>query len=1126
MYLKKLKVFGFKSFADEMVLDFSQGITAIVGPNGCGKSNILDAFNWVLGEQSATRLRGNMMQDMIFHGSRTRKPLGVASVELCFDNSKDLLAIDYSEVTVTRKLYRSGESEYYINKNPCRLKDIRELFCDTGIGTRAYSVMEQDNIKYILESSPVERRGIIEEAAGIRKYKEKKVEAERRLERIRRDLNEVKNIMGEVQKNIRRLKLQKRRAQMYQEYRKQLGYLEISKLCQDYISISEQLGGKLKETGGLQVKVTILSAEKDKIDSRVLKLENEKAEMDEKLLTDNRSVYQMESKIEIIRQRIDNYDDSQKMLEEEIKRHENNCEYNKTRIQELSSELTRLDEKKQESREIESKYKKVEQEYNSLKTQQGKLLEEIAGLSDANEVLEEELLKMRHLELELKTREEVSEKRVDELTSRKKELEKSAGSLKKEMEEKTDLLKDIEKELDRFTGQIDKLHEEKDSVNEKIQKAETEREELLTKYHSIKSQYDSGKKYLPQLISIERLAHQKLKGIYGSISVLLEKDLNEDEMKKFNKILGEKISWIVADTKQDAVNAIKFLKKEALPPLTFVLKDVIPEIKSTFNMPGNIKGYLKSIINFFMSNLKMDGEFVWHGDCIISGGGEMPLRVLKILGLESEIEEIEDLLKKCELSGNSLKGGKDKIQDSLREAIENRNNLQYEVSTLKQQVGELIGSYDYTSNELRMTEDKLKNITSKEKLEKELQEISGRIVSEKQKYETKKQLLKDKKAEQTGLTEKTAMIEARKSTIYELISREKENYENISRQREQLAQDLERTEKIIADLEYKKGFQAEQNEKDLDEIKEFEQQKKTQMSTVGELEDKRGYLVRELKELKISQKEHEVRLEKIKDNVGEQRQTEERLKERVENIKIRLEEDMDTKIDKALEDYSKDPVNDEDIASLKEKLAKIGEVNLEAPREYEKEFQRFEFIKKHVDDLEEADADIRSIIRKINRQTKDKFQDTFNAINENFKNIFKKLFEGGNAHLRLIEPDNILESGIEIEAQPEGKNVSSIIQFSGGESALCAIALMFAIYEVKPTPFCILDEVDSPLDDSNLHRFLRMLKSYIDNTQFIIVTHNKNTMEMSDTFYGITMEEFGVSKTISVKIKDTKAVTA
>ncbi|MFC2092147.1 AAA family ATPase, partial [Elusimicrobiota bacterium] len=573
---------------------------------------------------------------------------------------------------------------------------------------------------------------------------------------------------------------------------------------------------------------------------------------------------------------------------------------------------------------------------------------------------------------------------------------------------------------------------------------------------------------------------------------------------------------------QNALDAINFLKNDNLPPLTFILKNLIPKVNIGDSIFSQIEGAAGDIIRYFLGNMRIDSELVWHSECILSGGGENPQKVERIIGLEMEIEDIEAKLNKSEEKSSNMKKEKNEIQDKLQSLISMRNDMQAQISPLREKVGQLTGNYNYLCNEIGSVKDRMKMVGSEEEMKSNLEKVNADIAELRKSLDELKKSQKEKSQCISVLTEDIAKVNARRLSLEEVINTERENIKTVQNQLQHLNDDVGGLRKVIADLEYKKKLQAEQNTNDIGEVSVLSASKKEEMKKLGELENEKGSIIHQLNGLKEEQKKLDRQLNSLKDTVGEQRQTEERLKEKIDNIKERLAEDMDIEIQEALKNYSPDPVEESKIQDLKRKLEKVGEVNLEAPKEYEKEHQRFEFIKKHVDDLESASEDLKSIIRKIKKQTHDKFIDTFNRVNENFSRIFRKLFEGGHSRLRLVDPDNILESGIEIEATPEGKNVSSIIQFSGGESALCAIALMFAIYEVKPTPFCILDEVDSPLDESNLHRFLRMLRDYTEHTQFIIVTHNKNTMEMSDAFYGITMEEFGVSKTISVKLKETK----
>jgi len=1124
MYLKRVKIFGFKSFADEVTFDFDQGLTAIVGPNGCGKSNLLDAINWVLGEQSAGRLRGNEMQDMIFKGSRTRKPLGVAWVELTLDNTKDYLPLDYNEVTVTRKLYRSGESEYLINKNPCRLKDVKELFLDTGIGTRSYSVMEQNNVRFILESSPLDRRGILEEAAGVRKYREKKLEAERRLERIKTDLNEVKNIMAEVQKNIRRLKRQTRRAEIYRKSKKRLWNLEVGRLCQEHVNISRQLGGKVESTTGLQDEISRLTAVKNKAEAKITDLENTKAQLEEKLLDKNHQVYKIESSIEIIKNRIDNYDSDSARLNEEISRLKSTLDYNESKLNELEKELENLQKSRDNSAQKE--YEKVKKQFEDLTAQQQETVKVISGIKEEIEKLEGNLFELKENEIRVRNEGQTNKLRLEKMLLRKEELQSSKKKLEEDIEREEKNLKTLEEKFEKNSKERQSNNEKINNLQNKLRELEHDRENLLAHYHTIKSEFDSSKKYFPQLISIEELSAAKISGIKGPISALLEKKLPENDLKKLSKLLGEKLGWMIASDKDAVSEAIDFLSSGNLPPMTFIISKNVPDTEAGVELPQAVTGELGKIIRYLVRNLKFEDKFIWSDECIVSGGGENPTRARHMFGLEAEIEEKKAEIGNCEKQIQDSRHQIESLKGKVGKLFEERAAFQEEITLHKANIGQLKGNHNFVSDELETVEDELSKLNEKEIESPDIEIVTEEISNLQEKLQEKRSKLKKNETDWNSLSNKLADVKARKMALDELIGKKKSNLESLVEEKERLKSENKRLNELIKELNKKREEQIKQHENDLEEIGKLTEKKKEIQKEIGEQEVIKGDIFRELENIKKEFKTNENNLENLKNTIGEQKQTEERLKERLNSIKVRLEEDMNIRLEEALNDYIKDPIDPEEIAQLKAKLEKIGQVNLEAPEEYEKEQQRFEFIKGHVDDLEKADNDIRSIIRKINKQTKDKFYETFNKVNENFKNIFVKLFEGGDAKLLLTEPDNILESGIDIKAKPEGKNLTSLKLISGGESALTAIALMFAIYEVKPTPFCILDEVDSPLDDTNLNRFLRMLRDYTDATQFIIVTHNKQTMQMCDTFYGVTMEEFGVSKTISVRLKQAGAASS
>ncbi|MFC2062319.1 hypothetical protein ACFLUV_07385, partial [Elusimicrobiota bacterium] len=707
-------------------------------------------------------------------GSKSRKPLGFAFVELSLDNSKDMLPIDYNEITIARKLYRSGESEYFINKNPCRLKDVKELFLDTGIGTRSYSVMEQDNVRFILESSPEDRRGIIEEAAGIRGYNEKKLEAERRLMRIRDDLKEVKNIMAEVQKNIRKLKRQTQRARLYNELSKRLRFLEVSKLCQDYDEIQKKLGGESKSVGGLEDKVAEMAAVRDKYAAKITEIEQRKEKFDEELLSKNREVYQTESRMEIIQNRIEDYDSSQVRLKDEIERHESNSEYNTKRMKQLIQDIS--DMKESMDSDDEEELKKLEEQCQELIKKESEINQKIIQTGDDIEKNESKLFLLREKEIELKNWSETSDKKLKELEDKKEELHNSTEKLNKDINDKTQQINSLEEKFADYEKEMEGLLSTRDRLDSKLEETESERAALLAKYHERKSEFDSAKKYLPQLISIEEIISSNFTGIEGPVSAVLEKMINEEELKDISKIIGEKAGWMIADNKEHALKAIGYLKDKNLPPLTFMLKDIVPDVETGHSIPDSIQDSIKGVVKYLIKDVSIDKEMTWHSGCIVSGGGENPKRSRRLLGLESDIEKLKKSLQHIEGQLTILREEKDNTQNSLAEKSAGKRELQAEISPLKGNIGQLTGNYEYISDEFSRVSEELKKLEAIEV--GELKTIIKDIENIKTGLENERLNLKEKRVEASEITRELMGLQARKKALDDILGKRKESIES------------------------------------------------------------------------------------------------------------------------------------------------------------------------------------------------------------------------------------------------------------------------------------------------------------------------------------------------------------
>ncbi len=704
-------------------------------------------------------------------------------------------------------------------------------------------------------------------------------------------------------------------------------------------------------------------------------------------------------------------------------------------------------------------------------------------------------------------------------------MEETLNKLNEELKEKDALIEKTEREIEFQGKKLNQMIKEEDSVNQEISDSEVQRERFLQEYHKRKSEFDSGKKYLPQLLSMQELAKSGISGIDGPLISVLEKNLSKDEIKKVTARAGEKISWMTAESESVALAAVKFLSAKNLPPLTFILTDSLPAESGGFVCKGAGALY-ERIIGFITAGTRIKDNIVYKSGCILRGGGEFPVRAGRLPGLEKEVQTVRKNLSERELFLERLRKKREGILKERRETESKLGQLKDRLSDLKQKKSNLKGRSEITGKEFKVIKEKIKEFSDKQELllsagkqESKIEGLSENLIKLKKEKNIMEDAIRELKISSAGLEAKINILS---DSISRKLSRKRELKDSIS----QSEKEAERLKNLIKDLKAHRQNIISRNTEDIKELDSLKNKKKKEQAGTGELQNFKSRITSELKSLKAKQRDKELEIQRFKDMEAEEKQAEEILREKIKGIKVRLKEDMGRDLEQALKDYSRRAVSDDEIRDLKIKLERIGNVNLEAPEEFEKENQRFEFIKKHVDDLEEADRNLKNIIRKINNQTKDRFISSFNTINKNFNRVFNRLFEGGRAGLYLSEPDKILESGVEISAMPEGKKINSLKQLSGGEKALTAIALMFAVFEVKPSPFCILDEVDSPLDDVNLHRFLRMLRDYSEKTQFILITHNKQTMQESDTFYGITMEEFGVSKVISVNLKDVKSSSA
>jgi chromosome segregation protein len=1145
MYLKKVEVFGFKSFADRTILDFEPGISGIVGPNGCGKSNISDSIRWCLGEQRAGSMRSSNMQEVIFGGTQTRATTAMAEVSLTFDNSRNILPINYSEVIVTRRLFRNGESEYFINKTQCRLKDIRDMFLDTGMGPDGYSIIEQGKVDFLTTACPEDRRELFEEAAGVSKYKVRREETLRRLEKINADMSRLSDAIAIHKQQITALDIAAKKAKQYKNYQEDLTKYEIASLVWR-ISYSQNEIAKIKTDMDPKVKEFELeNTFAAQLDAQIQDMRLVLDEKNEQYVSLNRDLSEIKMRIGVADQIIRHAAQRQAEIKSESEKLKEELVMNKDKVIQMQERLKmeNIDDGSlaYEAAAFEKEYKEKEQMYNSIKLELLKF--ESRGNEIRSKLLELESGKGRQLNLKA----ELSKTKIH-LDADVASLQKITTRLENDVWPTNQEIALIEAELETARKLLLSFEIKKEEINKTISKNEEKLknfENLLLQYRQSLASNDSRVATLKEFDQHDPVRHSiravlKLGNVArGPISSLI--DAGDDKNELIASALGEKLNYLVCDTTEKAEQAIKFLEENGLSRLSFIVAEKISDSWQNLyiGLPtGHVEliKYLKynladeKIIRFICSNTLIFGNKI-YGSVVVCGGGKISFE--KPVLIEEQIKKLQDTSEEI----------KQKISLTQIEICQ-INDFQINAHLQKEQVGfDAIKVKTQIEAKDSQIEEKRKYIRSiAQEINKHKEEMAAKnakIASFDEKISVFETNLADYKDEEDKLYEELKIIENDISSV---------------RKKEELIAPLMMDARSSWD---KKAVEVENKQKGqqylVDNIANIKQQIQHAESEIIESNEKLSALTasQETEALKIqqmcenqAQKESEIQvslankqtlqdtLDTKTNQLHDARGKVDILNNEVSVMQIDLKnfEYQKSDLEKTLaqtyaknyeeikNDFNGVEVNNEEITRVKRKIESLGSVNLAAQEEYDALEQKYNFLLTQQQDLLKAEDDLREVIKKINQSTVENFKKTFDIVRENFKDIYKKLFVGGEADLMLTDENNLLESGVDIYAQPPGKKLQNISLCSGGEKALTAVALLFAFFMVKPSPFCILDEVDAPLDDANVGRYDAMIKEFSTKTQFLVVTHNKRTMEMADILYGVTMEERGVSKIISVKM--------
>ena len=1179
MYLKSIEVQGFKSFANKINFQFHNGITGIVGPNGSGKSNVADAVRWVLGEQRIKQLRGSSMQDVIFAGTELRKPLSYAYVAITLDNSDRQLALDFDEVTVARRLYRSGESEYLLNGAPCRLKSINELFYDTGIGKEGYSIIGQGQIDAILSGKPEERRELFDEAAGIVKFKRRKLASEKKLEEERNNLVRVSDILGELEKQVGPLERQSEKAKIYLKKKEELKILDVNSFLLENAAVKEELGNT--ETN-LKNTTSELETVNDRFENIKIEYEetNSRIEELERTIEEERNAL---SEANVIRERLNRQID---VLNEQIKACKGNEEHLDNRKSSVSGEL---DEKLKEEESAAGKKQSIDEEIALVKEKKASVEDDLKGIQSTIETINDEIERLSKGIIDalqeranIKSKGERLKTLKEQTDIRKAELTGKIVSAKTDEARNNDEISRLEEQFEGITAKIDEMNKLK-AQNEtavadmkaKLVELDNRLRDLQVEYHKEKSTYEAlsniTERYEGYGGSVKKVMEQKDSnpGIIGVVADIISAE------KKYEiaieTALGGNIQNIVTDDENTAKKMIGFLKREkagraTFLPLTsientqeFKTPEVLDEagvlglaskLVSTRKEYANVaKAMLGRIVvvdnvdnavkiakkyNYGIRMVTLEGELLVPGGAISGGAFK---NNSNLLSRRREMDEIEKRMQEALKSIDEINRNIDEIKserNKLRVQIEQdnlklqsmfieQNTARINLSSAKSKQEESIADIDSLKEESVRIEKQIADIASEEAA---IEEALNESLAREQDNEEKIKLLQGElEVHHKSENDILALLREHEVEVEKIIQRgsfEEQNLNRIRAERERFEAEL----KEITDEIGNSANLVKEREQQIEEIKATIEASYTSQNETGESLNAHIKLKDELNEKQKN-------FFNIREELSETRANLDKEKFRLETNLGKLKDSIQNQIDYMWNEYEITLRDAESLANpemtdlssmrkeagnLRDEIKKLGDVNVNAIDEYKEVSERYIFLKTQHDDLVEAEKTLVGIIEELDHAMRKQFKEKFNAIEKEFDKVFKELFGGGHGTLELMEDQDILDAGIRIIAQPPGKKLQNMMQLSGGEKALTAIALLFAIQNLKPSPFCLLDEIEAALDESNVERFAKYLHKLTKHTQFIVITHRRGTMERADRLYGITMQEKGVSTLVSVNL--------
>ena len=1168
MKIKRLDIFGFKSFVDKVSIQFETGITGIVGPNGCGKSNILDAIRWVMGEQNVRHLRGRTMEDVIFGGSETRKPTGLAEVSMIFDNSDGNCPAaykDFSEIMVTRKLYRSGDSDYLINKTPCRLLDINELFMDTGVGARAYSIIEQGKVGALVSAKPEERRGLIEEAAGVTKYKSRKKSALRKMDATRQNLIRLGDIISEVRRQISSLQRQASKAEKFRELRREARQIELSlsgnrlQRLDEEVALLEQQ--EKRETDILEQLDGQLEAGELRLEERQLQLSAAEGDYHQAQQQDYQAgadITRLESELKLILRQ-------QEQLLEQEQQTRTELEQCTMHLAELESEVLALQAQQQESTDnlsdLEGKTGAAEKELNQA-------LERDRQASERYELCRRALMEQFAQASRLLNRREEIERRLTAEKQRQQQLHKETAQIDQRLGELDEQLQQLIRQRNAVTMNAESLQDQQQGLQEELQVTKNTLEQQQAVVSGCRQELGQLRSRFESLDELQQRREGCGEGTRALLAAAEGRRIVADLLRvdathelAVESVLGERLQAISLSENETPVESLELLQQQQVRgvmllankevaanpcPVGTPLADLVTPVAGAEKMVRQLFAgafLVDAVADYLDEHLAVGITLVdCAGTCLdwrgVLNGGSMAASATGLLRRQRQLDDLSERIAQLELEQRRHEGELEGQQDRLHETEEVLARLQGELHRLELQSLEIGKDQQAVDKEQDTLSRRRQHLSfDLEQIDEahaglltEMQECqAGRDAALQQQQQLEQQQQREQqelallrqgvdrcRETVTGYRVAFAALQQQRQAAGQTLARVGRQQQELRERRQILDQRLLQQDAGRAQLQQRQAqIRAELDQRLND--------RQTQAQLTARFQEAYQHLREELEEhreqlrrlrtdaemarksvarLQLRQREEQLEAEHLYQGVQERFAVDLRLHQ----VPLAAEEELERQ--------------QQQLQRLQQKIADLGEVNLMAIEEYEEQEKRYEFLTRQRDDLRQSLDDLEKAIAQINRTTRRRFKETFDQANEMFRQVFPRLFRGGQAELRLTDENDLLETGIEIIVQPPGKRLQNVNLLSGGEKALTAVALIFSLFLLKPTPFCVLDEVDAPLDDANIDRFAEMVREMTDRSQFILITHSKRTMGVVDTLYGVTMQEPGVSRLVAVRMND------